>query len=225
MSADLNTITTITRSIHLPKSGTQKVANGSAPLRNASEMDTTGTLKSADADVLTKYAQITTIGSLMTAVVNAIKMELFLAMNLKLGILTAAAAVTALKLPAWLTNSSIQLFVNANASLLAAMKTKAGPGTKPHASALKSLLKKVHATFFLQIITLSIPHAPQKSVVAFTLFMLISATMRVSGLMESLTLISQMNWLTVRLLAISVCKIIMPAMPSHHLISKPQPYH
>ena len=97
MSADLNTITTITRSIHLPKSGTQKVANGSAPLRNASEMDTTGTLKSADADVLTKYAQITTIGSLMTAVVNAIKMELFLAMNLKLGILTAAAAVTALK--------------------------------------------------------------------------------------------------------------------------------
>ena len=187
--------------------------------------DTTGTLKSADADALTKFAQITTIGALLIAVVNAMKLVLMLVVIYKLGILTAAAAVTALKLPAWLTNSSIQLFVNANASLLAAMKTKAGPGTKPHASALKSLLKKVHATFFLQIITLSIPHAPQKSVVAFTLFMLISATMRVSGLMESLTLISQMNWLTVRLLAISVCKIIMPAMPSHHLISKPQPYH
>ena len=88
--------------------------------------DTTGTLKSADADALTKFAQITTIGALLIAVVNAMKLVLMLVVIYKLGILTAAAAVTALKLPAWLTNSSIQLFVNANASLLAAMKTKAG---------------------------------------------------------------------------------------------------
>ena len=38
------------------RSGTQSVVRGNAPHRNASETDTTGTLKSVDADALTKFA-------------------------------------------------------------------------------------------------------------------------------------------------------------------------
>lgn len=80
------------------RSGTQSLVRGNAPHRNASETDTTGILKSVDADALTKFAQITTIGSLLNAVANAIKLVLMLVIYLKLGMTTAAAAVTALKL-------------------------------------------------------------------------------------------------------------------------------
>jgi len=62
----------------LNRSGTQSVVRGNAPHRNASETDTTGTLNSVDADALTKFAQITTIGSLLNAVANAIKLVLML---------------------------------------------------------------------------------------------------------------------------------------------------
>ena len=110
----------------MKRSGTQLLAYGNALHRNASETDITGTLKSVDADALTKFAQKTTIGSLLIAVANAIKMVLLLVENLKIGMKTAAAAVTALKLLAWKTNSSTQLNANANAFQLAAMKTKAG---------------------------------------------------------------------------------------------------
>jgi len=126
VNANLNTARVNTRSIHLNRSGTQSVASGNALHRNVSETDTTGTLKSVDADALTKFAQKTTIGTLLNAVVNAMKMVLMLVDHLKLGMTTAAAAVTALKLLAWKTNSSTQLYANANAFQLAAMKTKAG---------------------------------------------------------------------------------------------------
>ena len=80
------------------RSGTQTLVSGNAPHRNASETDTTGTLKNVDADALTKFAQNTTIGSLLNAVANAIKLVLMIVHYLKLGMTTAAAAVTALKL-------------------------------------------------------------------------------------------------------------------------------
>lgn len=114
-------------SIHLKPSGTQTIAPGNALHKNAFTTDTTGTLQSVHADALTKFAQITSIGPLTLAIANAIQLVLMNVNHLKLGMTTAAAAVPALKLLAWKTNSSTQLYADANAFQFAAMRTKDGP--------------------------------------------------------------------------------------------------
>jgi len=70
---------------------------------------------------LTKRAQKTTNGHRLPAIANATLMQQQLAVMIKHGIPTAAAAETALKFLVSLTNSSTQSTANANASLLAAM--------------------------------------------------------------------------------------------------------